>query len=174
MTRASPVFKAMFDPIFTGVAHSSSAEPLEVSLPDDDYQAMTWMCSALHLQDLPEGQMPLVLLHKLALLCDKYDCARALQPWSRLWLRGLMSSAMPDRAKWNILWMSYAFQDHVTFWEASGELIYGPMASDDLDGVNDEFIDTKENAIGMSLLPAGLSGILSELLHMTRTMCDMD
>lgn len=161
MTRASWVFKAMFDPLFTGVAHFSSIDPLEVRLPDDDCQAMTWMCFALHLQDLPEGQMPLLLLQRLAILCDKYDCARALQPWSRLWLREHLHTYEPDGIKWGILWMSYAFQEHVAFWEASEELIYGPMQHDGLDSVNDELISAEDDlhAVGMSLLPVGLSGI---------------
>ena len=172
MTRASRVFKAMFDPLFTGVAHFSSIDPLEVRLPDDDCQAMTWLCFALHLQDLPEGWMPLVLLQKMAILCDKYDCARALQPWSRLWLRELMHTYRPDRINWDILWMSYASQDHMTFWEASEALIYGPMQSDELDDVYDELMDTEEDlrSVGMSLLPVGLSGILSELLYMIRIL----
>ena len=80
LSRASPVFKAMFDPRFTGGAELSSANPREMRLPEDDCQATIWLCFALHSQDLPEGRMPLVLLKKLALLCDQYDCARALQP----------------------------------------------------------------------------------------------
>ena len=87
MSRASRAFRAMFNPRFTGKADFSSADPLELPLPDDDSEAIVWMCFALHLQYLPEGQLSLRLLRKLAVLCDKYDRADALQPWSRLWLR---------------------------------------------------------------------------------------
>ena len=86
ISNASPVFKAMLNPRFTDKDNFSFADPLELDLPDDDCDAMIWMCFALHLQDLPEGRVPLELLKRLAILCDKYDCARAMQPWSRLWL----------------------------------------------------------------------------------------
>jgi len=76
LNRASPVFKAMFDPRFTGNVEFSSANPREVCLPEDDCQATAWMCFALHSQYLPEGRIPLDLLKRLAILCDKYDCAR--------------------------------------------------------------------------------------------------
>lgn len=71
-------------------------------MPEDDYQAMTWICFALHLQDLPEGCMPLELLKKIALLVDKYDCARKFQPWSRLWLEEWIDSLAEDKNRWEL------------------------------------------------------------------------
>ncbi|KAG7008886.1 L-amino-acid oxidase [Physcia stellaris] len=148
MSRASPAFRAMFNPRFTGRADFSPHDPLEISLPEDDYQAMTWICFALHLQNLPEGRMPLALLKKIALLADKYDLARKLQPWSRLWLDEWSDSAAQDKDRWELLWMAYALFDVQMFYQASQKLIYGKTIegpdfdSDSLDGV------------GFSLLPA--------------------
>ena len=153
MSHASPVFKAMFHPRFTGRAEFSSKDLLELSMPDDDCEAMVWMCFALHLQDLPEGRMPLVLLKKLAILCDKYDCVRAMQSWSRLWMQALNTWSIVSGKYWDLLWIAYAFQEHETFWEVTEDLIYGHEAEEP---------SSEENSFdddGLSLLPMGLSGM---------------
>ena len=152
MSRASPAFRAMFNPRFTGRADFSPHDSLEIALPVDDYQAMTWICFALHLQDLPEGRMPLALLKKIALLADKYNLARKLQPWSRLWLDEWSDSAAHDENYWELLWVAYALLDVQIFYEASERLIYGKATEDP------DFDSDSLDGVGLSLLPAGIIG----------------
>lgn len=115
LSRASHVFEAMFDPRFTNGANLSSSSPYEVPLPEDDCQAMVWLCFALHSQELPGNQIPLDLSKRLATLCDKYDCARALQPWSCMWLHKLRISMAYDGDWQQLLWMAHLFQDRQAF-----------------------------------------------------------
>lgn len=151
MSRASPVFQAMFNPRFTGVADFSSTDPLEIHLEDDDCQATVWLCFGLHLQDLPEGRMPLALLKRLAILVDKYDCARAMQPWSRSWLID-WSESISHTDYWALLWISYVLRDHQAFSKASEQLIYWEKVADL------PFDEKSDDTIGLSLLPSGLEG----------------
>ena len=154
MSRASRAFNGMFNPRFTGRADFSPNDPLEIALPEDDYQAMTWICFALHLQDLPEGRIPLALLKEIALLADKYNLALNLQPWSSLWLHEWSGSSADDESYWELLWMAYALLDFQMFYEASQKLIYGKAMEDpdfDSEGLDD---------VGFSLLPAGIKGQL--------------
>ena len=154
MSRASPVFEAMFNPRFTGRANFSYHDPLEIALPQDDYQALTWICFALHLQDLPEGRMPLELLKRIGILADKYGCAQKLQPWSRLWLDEWSDSAAQDWNRWEFLWMGYALLDVQIFYKASERLIYGRPIE------NHDFDSDSLDGVGFSLLPARTIGML--------------
>ena len=151
MSRASAVFKAMFDPRFTGRARFSPADPLEVRLEEDDCQAAIWLCFGLHDHDLPEGRMPLSLLKVLAIMVDKYDCAKAMQPWSRLWLLE-WNDSLGYGHQWELLWISYALQDYQSFWTTSKRLTYdGPLKIPNLEG-------NSSDSVGISLLPTGLIG----------------
>jgi hypothetical protein len=74
----SPVFKAMLNGKFREAAPTTT----EISLPDDDPEAMRVMLLIAHLKfkDLPET----LLLHELfevAVVCDKYDMADVFKPF---------------------------------------------------------------------------------------------
>lgn len=80
LSNGSSTFRAMLSPRFKeGQELASASTPVEVSLPDDDAQAMTLLCQILHLRNRSMG-MPLApnMLLRLVVLADKYDCTEAI------------------------------------------------------------------------------------------------
>ena len=138
MSRASPVFEAMFNPRFTGRADFSLHDPLEIALPEDDYKAMTWICFALHLQDLPEGRMPLELLTRIGRSCGLGVVSG--------WMSGVMQ-LLKTRSGGSFSGMGYALLDVQTFYKASERLIYGRPIEDP------DFDSDSPDGVGFSLLP---------------------
>ena len=128
LSLASPVFAAMLSPKFAegalGDNKSSNGSPAAICLPDDDFEAMSWLCGALHFQKRPAQRMEYVLLKKLAVLCDKYNMSKALSPWTEIWLStcGLYSwetapdySNVSNNVRFERAWVSYALGHHDSF-----------------------------------------------------------
>jgi hypothetical protein len=92
---ASPVFAAMFGPQFLeGSILAQSKAPITVPLPEDNPDAVTLLVNILHLRTNEVPTNPsLKTLEEFAVLCDKYDCSRAIRPWSMLWLQAYESHA---------------------------------------------------------------------------------
>ena len=85
---ASPVFKGVFSPNFSeGSDLLNATTSCEIKLPEDDTEAMTVICYALHHRRITPHDLHFELLEKVAFLCDKYDLADVLTPWSGLWLQ---------------------------------------------------------------------------------------
>ncbi|KAH7304928.1 hypothetical protein B0I35DRAFT_414148 [Stachybotrys elegans] len=85
---ASPYFAALFGPNFKeGIATRSGEKPC-IALEDDDPGAMDTILKALHHQcaDIPL-EMELKELVQIAIHCDKYDCIKAMKPWTGNWCR---------------------------------------------------------------------------------------
>ncbi|RAL06798.1 BTB/POZ domain-containing protein [Aspergillus homomorphus CBS 101889] len=81
---ASPVFRKLLSPKFReGMQMTESHCPI-ITLHDDDSECMETMLKVLHYQE-EENQMNAEMLARLAVLCDKYDCNRALRPWVFKW-----------------------------------------------------------------------------------------
>lgn len=94
LSLASPVFAALFSPRFSeGQPLSSSTEVRRVPLPEDDPEAMTQICYAIHFYATVPRTISMSLLEGIASLCDKYDLAVALAAWSELWLRDFVAKA---------------------------------------------------------------------------------
>jgi hypothetical protein len=72
LTILSPVFRAMFTRGFQEAAEGCS----EVSLPEDNFEALLFLLRLAHLkfEDLPET-LTFPDLYELAVVCDKYDAA---------------------------------------------------------------------------------------------------
>ena len=158
LSLASPVFAAMLSPKSMTDGGLSVVDPPEIPLPDDDLDAMTLLCFALHCHGLSDIAVPSTLLKGLAIICDKYDCTVAIQAWTRLglqsleeeWIRIWSCLREEDRLEghqryWDLLWMSYAFREHTSFWKASKALIYGPDIP-------------MPSSVGFDLLPPTLPG----------------
>ena len=82
LSLVSSVIAALFGPKYSeGMASANASSVRKIELPDDDPDAMTLVCYALHhhrsaLQDItPE------LREKVAVLCNKYDLASVLTSW---------------------------------------------------------------------------------------------
>ena len=136
LSLVSPVFKAMFSSPFVEGRASSSENPKEVDLPDDDANAMVWLCHGLHCVDLStEAKVPIRILEHLALLVDKYDCVGAISAWGHIWLRqwsdfeeetGHDSPISADRY-WDLLSVALVFDDQRAFYQFSKYIIYHYM-----------------------------------------------
>ena len=90
LINASSVFEAMLKPGNYQEGVSLAREKyLEISLPDDNIEAMTVICNILHLQSqkVPIETITSDLLDNIATIIDKYDFARAIQPWPGIWFQ---------------------------------------------------------------------------------------
>lgn len=87
LSLASPVLAAMLKPNFAEgqvLSNTKTNEVATIRLPDDDPEAMLWLCKAFHLKQT-HSEVSFPLLEKLAILCDKYDMSLALASWSEVW-----------------------------------------------------------------------------------------
>ena len=113
LTLASPVFAAMFSPRFSeGQPLSSSTEVRSVPLPEDDPEAMTQICYAIHFYATVPRTISMSLLEDIASLCDKYDLTVALAAWSELWLRDFVIKAEKEDDWVRMMYISAMFSSH--------------------------------------------------------------
>lgn len=126
LSLASPVFAAMLSPRFAegqALLTSTSTDTPSISLPDDNSEAMIWLCKALHFKkDLPVD-IDFSLLRELAILCDKYDLVGALNPWSHAWFSQYSGTSRGINDHAEMLRFSYALGKDDHFWHTSRSLI---------------------------------------------------
>lgn len=124
LSSASPVFAALFEPHFSeglALSKSSTSSICQIKLPDDNPEALTLVCHVLHYRgDIPH-RISLELLEKVAILCDKYDLAIALMPWSEVWLHQIDGQGEAHWAK--MLCLASIFANHRAFHLNSQELL---------------------------------------------------
>jgi hypothetical protein len=60
-------------------------------------------------------------LGQIAILCDKYDCSKSVQPWSEKWLSSSYGAQFSDLG--HLLLATYKLNDPVHFAGFSAELI---------------------------------------------------
>lgn len=125
MGLASRVFKAMVNPDFLQKGLSVDDPPV-IPLPEDDPVAMYWICTVLHHREWTHGSLPTPIIKDIAILCNKYDCAVALKPWSAMFLFMLQSedSGFLGVSNWQTTWMSHAFDDHDAFTRSTSSLVW--------------------------------------------------
>ena len=117
---ASPVFATMLGPYF---AEGQAKNP-SITLPEDDVEAMSWLCKALHFKlSANERLISFGLGRKLATLCDKYDTSVAISSWSATWMQNWKGSVDGDISYATLLYMSYAFGNHEAFWCTSRDIM---------------------------------------------------
>lgn len=92
LSMASPMFTNLFSPKFSEGAQMASCSCPTISLYEDDSAAMRTIISILHFRGPPQGDaMSAENFAMLAIHCDKYDCVRALSPWTFKWFNDLRS-----------------------------------------------------------------------------------
>ena len=92
LSMASPMFASLFSPKFSEGAQMASCSCPTITLHEDDSAAMRTIVSILHYQGPPQGDaMSAEDFATLAIHCDKYDCIRALLPWTFKWFNDLQS-----------------------------------------------------------------------------------
>ncbi|KAE8359907.1 hypothetical protein BDV27DRAFT_168241 [Aspergillus caelatus] len=92
LSMASPMFAKLFDSNFSeGIQVASSSCPT-ISLYEDDIVAMRTILRILHYQG-PRQDSPITAeaFAILAIHCNKYDCIRAIFPWTFKWFNDLES-----------------------------------------------------------------------------------
>lgn len=126
LSLASPVLAAMLNPKFAegqALLNATSPDTPSISLPDDDSEAVVWLCKALHFTKDLKVDINFSLLRKLAILCDKYDLVDALNPWSHAWLQEWPGSTHGVDSHAEMLWISYALGNEEYFWRNSRSLM---------------------------------------------------
>lgn len=117
---ASPVFATMLGPYF---AEGQAKNP-SITLPEDDVEAVTWLCKALHFKlSANERLISFRLGRTLATLCDKYDTSVAISNWSAMWMQNWKGSVDGNISYAALLHMSYAFGHHKAFWCTSRDVM---------------------------------------------------
>lgn len=123
LSLGSPVFAAMLSSAFIEGNVPTDGSERTISLQEDNPGAVDTLLNILHLQSQNVTIWKFSSLEQLALLCDKYDCARALKPWTTLWLQQWRGSANGDDNFWKMLYISYAFDDPAAFNRASQGIV---------------------------------------------------
>lgn len=150
LSLASPVFAVMFSPRFKEGSNLNSSCPSEVPLPEDDPEAMTLLCNCLHFRhDHIPRNVEFSLLKALAILCDKYDAAKAISVWIILWLQKWEASKCEDGFE-GLLAVIYALDCGEAFAKMSKKAI--------LDQVGP--FDTHRALDGFDMVPISLLSIL--------------
>lgn len=133
LSLASPVFAKMLGPNFEeGSRKASASAPAIVRLPEDNAAAMDILCRAIHYQ-IDDFSEPVTSteLKNLAVLCDKYDCVRALKPWTTLWFTAALEDYPSKDSCVKLLVAACALDDPHAFSIISWEIIVtrqGPIS----------------------------------------------
>lgn len=157
LSLASPVFAAMLGPNFLEGSKLSTAQPYRLHLPEDDAEAIVWLCLVLHYRRDVDDRVSYSLLEKLALVCDKYDCAGALSSWSKEWLHAanLIPRFPPSpHSAEELLYISYLFEAHESFWISSKKFLTDGLPSDSGAADRSDYLK-----LGLALLPDSLLGM---------------
>ena len=124
LSLASPVFAAMLSPRFAEGQKPSEKE-WTVSLPDDDAEALSAVCRAIHFVSISADEVSLSLLEEVAKVCDKYDLALATRNWSETALQSWKYRLEEEETQsTKMLGISYIFGNHEVFWMASRNLLF--------------------------------------------------
>lgn len=123
----SPVFRAMlgveskFREAVDLSKRDTAREPFELSLKDDDPNAMAVILRILHFKHnwIPKKLTP-ERLYDIAIICDKYDLGQALENWLTRWTpESFTGTITPDQ--W--LFIAYVLGKAAEFKSLSQELI---------------------------------------------------
>ena len=113
---------AMLSPRFSEGKTLSEKGFLELALPEDDTEAMVWLCQAFHHKQVL-SQPSITLIEKLAVTCNKYQMPLALGPWSEAWLLKIDGTYSGEESHPKMLWMSYALGNQSAFYKFSRNMI---------------------------------------------------
>ncbi|KAE8371688.1 hypothetical protein BDV26DRAFT_286588 [Aspergillus bertholletiae] len=97
LSMASQVFAKLFNSKFSeGIQMTHSTCPT-ISIHGDDTAAMRTIIRILHYQDPPQDNpINAESFAIIAIHCDKYDCIKALRPWTFKWFSDLQSIATAE------------------------------------------------------------------------------
>lgn len=150
MSLASPIWRTMLDP--AGPFKESQSDNGEITLPDDDSEALLILLLAAHLrfQDVPQELWYEQFLN-VCILCDKYDCIALVRPWLSRWQAHQLSFAGPIiHEEW--LFICWITGDQMTFECVARQYVMTTLAEP-----LKQFIDQPK--LLDALLPPGILGL---------------
>ena len=117
ISRVSSVWRTMLNSSFIEGQKKDGIR--EVSLPDDDAEAVIVLCNIAHFRP-SEVKITFSLFEQLSILCDKYDAAQAMISYSTVGLLGrFRPDIMQKRGKESrlprLLHMAFAFNNAKAF-----------------------------------------------------------
>ncbi|TLD37589.1 hypothetical protein E2P81_ATG04401 [Venturia nashicola] len=168
LSLASKPFKVMFSQSFReGNELVVSNGPYEISLPDDDPDAMVTICKLIHHKDVaPEGSI--VAMRSFSVATDKYDTLQACSLYGRAWLDLFCHNAEQRGA--GTLSLAHFFQDCGNFKKVSRALLARPQGIAQLRAVPEDATSIPESVIdALMTLRSSIEDHLSENLQMPIT-----
>ncbi|KAH7411768.1 hypothetical protein DE146DRAFT_750926 [Phaeosphaeria sp. MPI-PUGE-AT-0046c] len=116
---ASPVFAARFNGCFAEGQGLFSANPREISLPEDELCSMEILCNTAHMRaaELPT-KMEHTPLANFALLCEKYRSEDNFRTFCRVWIIDLLKDTKHNEFR-KLLFVAYLLDLPHEFTEAS-------------------------------------------------------
>ena len=183
LSLASPVFARMLGTHFAegqsllekGSLGNSAVSPTEVTLPDDDPEAMILFCDTIHYKQHATPVIAFPLLAKMASLSDKYDCSVALSSVSDIWLSNFRGSKEGEDCYVRMLWISYALGNHRVFSKISRYMIHEYCRDDLARHKHDENCKgLPETVIGKFTPGASMTWWPNTELILTRRVCRKD
>ena len=131
---SSPVWRVMLDGRFQeGQTAFNRQDPPRIVLHEDDTRAMITLCNYLHHRGISIKDNPDRLV-ELAIVCDKYDCAKAMVWWFRahfassfpepIGRKSVFASSARKLNPGEIMALSYVFGDQPIFWQATRHMLF--------------------------------------------------
>lgn len=119
---ASPVFRAMLGPNSdfkeACTLRETRTEPYTLLLEDRYYNTFSVLLYAIHLQsDKVTRPLNTTTMRELAIICDKYDCSRAVKSWVPLWMKFRVNSYV------DLLFEAWVFRINDVFTSATKRII---------------------------------------------------
>lgn len=114
---SSPAVKKMLDP--DTPLKMSDDGTVHLSLPRDEFEPLVLVLRIIHrkTKDVPK-KVPFDLLHKLAIVCHKYDMLNSIRQWTTLWCESPMEEAGKPS-----LFIGFAFRNSEIFQQATKAII---------------------------------------------------
>lgn len=151
---ASPVFRAMLG----SSSHFQEAKDLRenstavIPLEGDNKDALLIILNVAHLNaDLIPNTITLDVFYEIAVVCDKYDMARIMIPWTIIWMNPVTDfNKKPGYERW--LAISWVFRQWRIFLGITRELVLHT----ELDGDDNLVVDG--DSIESPLVPSNVIG----------------
>ncbi|KAI1100778.1 hypothetical protein F4804DRAFT_317893 [Jackrogersella minutella] len=138
LARASPVWKKLLYGGFAESVRPNDGNEWVIELPEDNPKAMEVFLNIIHSYfdkipasvHFPKGPIPAGAtsfkdLYRLAVLTDKYDLTRLLQPWARGWVKDIETYDPFNTNKWHdegdmalLPWVAWEFGCEALFRKA--------------------------------------------------------
>ncbi|KAF8861819.1 hypothetical protein BDZ45DRAFT_739983 [Acephala macrosclerotiorum] len=126
LKNASKVFSAMLGPQFSEgrtLLVANSQLPTEISLPEDDPEAMTVICRILHgRNETFTKRLKSTEILNVSIAADKWDCVVPLTWAIKDWLK--CEGVKDGKELWNLTLASYWFQNEEAFETLTRALIF--------------------------------------------------